>query len=131
MIFGGVFTKFPKLRVAFAHGGGSFPYTLGRIEHGFDVRPDLVAIDNPIPPRSYLDKFWVDSLVHDPKTLRYLIDIMGNDKVCMGSDYPFPLGEHHPGKLIEELNFENDLREKLLYKNAYEWLNLKDQNMSG
>jgi aminocarboxymuconate-semialdehyde decarboxylase len=69
--------------------------------------------------------------VHDPKTLRYLIDIMGNDKVCMGSDYPFPLGEHHPGKLIEELNFENDLREKLLYKNAYEWLNLKDQNMSG
>ena len=50
MIFGGVFEKFPKLRVAFAHGGGSFPFTIGRIEHGFEVRPDLVAVDNTIIP---------------------------------------------------------------------------------
>ncbi len=68
MIFGGVFEKFPKLRVAFAHGGGSFPYTLGRIEHGFDVRPDLVAVDNKNTPGNYLGKFWVDSLVHDKKS---------------------------------------------------------------
>ena len=124
MIFGGVFTKFPKLRVAFAHGGGSFPYTLGRIEHGFDVRPDLVAIDNPNSPRNYLDKFWVDSLVHDSKTLNYLIDVMGHNKVCLGSDYPFPLGEHHPGKLIEGMHFEPSVKEKLLYKNANDWLGL-------
>src|SRR5262249_7547522 len=63
MIFGGVFERFPKLRVAFAHGGGSFPMILGRIQHGFDCRPDLCAIDNKRPPRDYLGHFWLDSLV--------------------------------------------------------------------
>ena len=60
MIFSGVFERFPKLRVAFAHGGGSFPFTIGRIEHGFNVRPDLCAIDNDVNPRNYLGKFWID-----------------------------------------------------------------------
>lgn len=122
MIFGGVFEKFPQLRVAFAHGGGSFPFTIGRIEHGFDVRPDLVAIDNPVSPRSYIGKFWVDSLVHDASAMKYIIDVMGEDKVCLGSDYPFPLGEHVPGKLIEEMKFDNTVTEKLLSKNALRWL---------
>lgn len=125
MIFGGVFQKFPKLRVAFAHGGGSFPFTIGRIEHGFNVRPDLVAVDNAINPRNYLDKFWLDSLVHDENALHYLLNLMGNEKICMGSDYPFPLGEHHPGKLIEETNLSTDIKEKLLYKNAMDWLGLQ------
>ena len=124
MIFGGVFEKFPKLRVAFAHGGGSFPLTIGRIEHGFNVRPDLVAVDNPINPRDYIGKFWIDSLVHDPAALKYIIKVMGGDNICLGSDYPFPLGEHHPGLLIEQLNFEEELKEKLFFKNANEWLNL-------
>ena len=124
MIFGGVFEKFPKLRVAFAHGGGSFPLTIGRIEHGFNVRPDLVAVDNPINPRDYIGKFWIDSLVHDPAALKYIIKVMGGDNICLGSDYPFPLGEEHPGLLIEQLNFEEELKEKLFFKNANEWLNL-------
>ena len=124
MIFGGVFEKFPTLRVAFAHGGGSFPITMGRIEHGFTVRPDLVAIDNPINPRDYIGKFWIDSLVHDDKALRYIIDVMGEDKICLGSDYPFPLGELHPGKLIENMGFGKELSEKLLFNNAKDWLKL-------
>lgn len=124
MIFGGVFEKFPKLRVAFAHGGGSFPITIGRIEHGFNVRPDLVAIDNPINPRDYIGKFWIDSLVHDDKAMQYIIDVMGEDNICLGSDYPFPLGEHHPGLLIEQMAFEKELREKLLFKNANQWLGI-------
>ena len=62
MIFGGVFEKFPRLKVAFAHGGGSFPMTLGRIEHGFQVRPDLCAIDNDKNPRDYIGKFYLDTL---------------------------------------------------------------------
>ncbi|MBO9632106.1 MAG: amidohydrolase [Chitinophagaceae bacterium] len=122
MIFGGVFEKFPKLRVAFAHGGGSFPFTIGRIQHGFDVRPDLVAIDNPVSPREYLGKFWVDSLVHDASAMKYIIEVMGEDNICLGSDYPFPLGEHVPGKLIEEMKLEQALTEKLLSKNALRWL---------
>ncbi len=129
MIFAGVFEKFPKLRVAFAHGGGAFPYTLGRIEHGFKVRPDLTAVDNPINPREYLGKFWVDSLVHDKKAFAYLVDLVGVDRICMGSDYPFPLGEHKPGRLIEKMGLGGKNTRKLLYRNALEWLGLKEKNL--
>ncbi|MCW3073867.1 MAG: amidohydrolase [Flaviaesturariibacter sp.] len=124
IIFGGILEKFPKLRIAFAHGGGSFPYTLGRIEHGYAVRPDLVQIDNTVNPRDYLGKFWVDSLVHDEKAFSFLRESMTDDKICLGSDYPFPLGEHRPGELIERLNLDKEPAEKLLYKNAYDWLGL-------
>lgn len=129
MIFGGVMQQFPKLRIAFAHGGGSFPLTIGRIEHGFNVRPDLLAIDNPINPRDYIGRFWIDSLVHDEKAMKYIIDVMGENNICLGSDYPFPLGEHHPGKMIEGMNFENDLKEKLLYKNAQNWLGMQNADL--
>jgi aminocarboxymuconate-semialdehyde decarboxylase len=122
MIFSGVFEKFPKLRVAFAHGGGSFPLTIGRIEHGFKVRPDLVAVDNPKNPRDYIGKFWIDSLVHDQEAMNYIIKVMGDDSICLGSDYPFPLGEHHPGSLIEIMEMRNEVKEKLLFKNAMNWL---------
>lgn len=122
MIFGGVFAKYPKIRVAFAHGGGSFPATIGRINHGFEVRPDLCAIDNDVLPSNYIGQFWIDSLVHDPKALDFIIDVMGADKICLGSDYPFPLGEHHPGKLIEQQIADTTIKEQLLYKNAQDWL---------
>jgi len=126
MIFGGVFEKFPELKVAFAHGGGSFPLTIGRIEHGFDVRPDLVAIDNAINPRDYIGKFWIDSLVHDEKAFRFIVDVMGEDKICLGSDYPFPLGEHHPGKMIEGMKLGDGLKGKLLHANARNWLGINN-----
>lgn len=125
MIFGGVFEKFPKLRVCFAHGGGSFPATLGRIEHGFNVRPDLVAIDNPINPRNYLGKFFVDSLVHDETTLKFVVDLMGEDFVTLGTDYPFPLGDLTPGRMIEQSQlFNQGQKDKILWKNALKWLDL-------
>ena len=130
MIFGGIFEKFPKLRVAFAHGGGSFPFTIGRIEHGFNVRPDLVAINNKINPRSYLNKFWLDSLVHDENSLQYLINLMGENQICLGSDYPFPLGELQPGKLIEDSIIPPNIKEKLFYKNAWDWLGLNATEFS-
>jgi aminocarboxymuconate-semialdehyde decarboxylase len=122
MIFGGVFEQFPKLRVAFAHGGGSFPFTIGRIEHGFNVRPDLCAIDNPVNPRDYLGRFWIDALVHDPKALEYVVDVIGQDKVCMGSDYPFPLGEHRPGSLIKSMAYTDAQKTQLLWDNGMQWL---------
>lgn len=122
MIFGGVFENYPKLRVAFAHGGGSFPSTISRIEHGFNVRPDLCAIDNDKSPRSYLGKFWIDSLVHDERILDYLIDLVGAEKIALGSDYPFPLGEGVPGQLIEHMPYSDTTKEWLLYKSANAWL---------
>lgn len=125
MIFGGVFERHPNLKVAFAHGGGSFPFTIGRIEHGYNVRPDLCAIDNEVNPREYLGKFWIDALTHDDKALKYIVDIMGENKICMGSDYPFPLGEHHPGKLIESIDeFSKAQKDKLLFENALDWMGI-------
>ena len=124
MIFGGVFERLPKLRVAFAHGGGSFPATIGRIEHGFNVRPDLCAVDNAINPREYLGKFYLDSLVHDPKMLDYIIELMGEDKIALGTDYPFPLGELEPGKLIHSMDYSDERKAKLLAENAFDWLGL-------
>ncbi len=130
MIFGGIFEKLPKLKVAFAHGGGSFPLTIGRIEHGFISRPDLCAIDNPVNPRNYLGKFYVDSLVHDANALRYLIQLFGANKIALGSDYPFPLGEQIPGTLIESMpNLDYAAKEWLLYKSACNWLGISDVSL--
>ncbi len=125
LIFGGVFEQFPRLRIAFAHGGGSFPFTLGRIEHGFKVRPDLVAVDNAVNPRDYIGKFWVDSLVHNKRSLEFLLDTIGEDNICIGSDYPFPLGEHRPGKLIEKMDLKKKTKKKLFAENAENWLGIK------
>ncbi|MEB2340923.1 MAG: amidohydrolase family protein [Flavobacteriia bacterium] len=122
MIFSGLFEKLPKLRVAFAHGGGSFPGTFGRIQHGFDVRPDLCAVDNPVPPRDHLGKFWVDSLVHDPVMLQYVVDLVGPERVALGTDYPFPLGELEPGKLIRSMPWDEARKEMLLGGAALQWL---------
>ncbi len=128
LIFSGVLEKCKNLRICFAHGGGSFPYTLGRIEHGFKVRPDLCAVDSERNPREYLGKFWLDSLVHDRLMLEYLVKLFGADKIALGTDYPFPLGESEPGKLIESGEFSEEAKAKLLHGAALRWLNL-DKNL--
>lgn len=132
LIFGGVFERYPNIRFAFAHGGGSFPATIARIQHGFDVRPDLCAVDNNVPPVAYLGKFFCDSLVHSPETLQFLVSLVGARRVCLGTDYPFPLGELEPGKLIESADmFSAADRAAMLGGNALEWLGLSaDRFMS-
>ncbi len=124
LIFGGVLERFPKLRICLAHGGGSFPYTIGRIEHGFNMRPDLVAIDNPRNPRDYFGKIYFDSCVHDPRALRYLIDTVGIETVMLGTDYPFPLGEQEPGSGITALGLDEAAQARLFHGTALEWLGL-------
>jgi aminocarboxymuconate-semialdehyde decarboxylase len=137
MMFGGVFERFPKLRVAFAHGGGAFPFTIGRIEHAFHVRPDLVTTDNKTNPRKYLARanekggvtparFYVDSLVHDPDALKLLLKLFGAQRIALGSDYPFPLGEAHPGELIESMKeLSSKDQAQLLSGTAREFLGMK------
>jgi aminocarboxymuconate-semialdehyde decarboxylase len=124
MIFGGIFEKLPNLRVMFAHAGGSFLPTIGRIEHGFNCRPDLVAIDNNFNPRNYISKFWVDSITHDPLMLEYVLKLQGSKKVMLGSDYPFPLGDLEIGKFIEEMNLSEQVKEDVFCNSVLEWLDL-------
>jgi aminocarboxymuconate-semialdehyde decarboxylase len=124
LVFGGVLERLPKLKICLAHGGGSFPYTIGRIEHGFNMRPDLVATDNPRNPREYLDRLYFDSWVADPRALRYLIDTCGVSRVMLGTDYPFPLGEQTPGAGIEALQLGEAEQARLYHGTALEWLGL-------
>ena len=124
LIFSGTLERLPNLRICFAHGGGSFPATLGRIDHGFNVRPDLFT-DNQHSPRKYLNKMYFDSLVHEPAKLDYLIKLVGADQVMLGTDYPFPLGEIEPGKLIESMPYDDSIREMLFNGAALNWLNLE------
>jgi aminocarboxymuconate-semialdehyde decarboxylase len=119
----GLLVRHPGLRLCFAHGGGAFPALLGRIQHGFDCRPDLVATktcgvtptqhfsgETPSRPSAGLEasqgQIWIDSLVHDPDLMEYVIRKLGPggaDRIVLGSDYPFPLGEVPvAGKMLTE-----------------------------
>lgn len=125
MIFGGVLERLPGLRVCFAHAGGSFLPTIGRVQHGFDCRPDLVALDNPVSPKHYLGKFWVDCITHDPVMLKYVIDMVGIDKVTLGSDYPFPLGDLEIGAFIEEMSLPDEAKQQIFASNTLDWLGIE------
>ena len=124
MIFGGVLERLPDLRVNFSHAGGSFLPTIGRVEHGFNCRPDLVAIDNDVNPREYIGKFWVDSITHDPLLLKYVLEMQGSKRITLGSDYPFPLGDLEIGAYINEMGLSDDIVEDIFCNATLEWLDL-------
>lgn len=126
MMFGGIFDKFPRLKVMFVHAGGSFPHTLGRITHGYNCRPDLVNVNNVKSPREYIGKFWIDAITHDPDALRYVLKLFGADKIAHGTDYPFPLGDLEHGKMIEEMDdLDSETKEKIFAGAALEFLGLE------
>tara|TARA_B100000925_G_C21958949_1_gene452470 strand:+ start:105 stop:1118 length:1014 start_codon:yes stop_codon:yes gene_type:complete len=128
LTMGGVMDKYPDLKICFAHGGGSVPGTIGRIDHGFDVRPDLCQTQSKTPPSEWLKKIYVDSLVHDEDALKLLIKKFGVQRIALGTDYPFPLGELQPGKLIESMtHLTHDQRAWMSHKAALAFLGL-DEN---
>jgi aminocarboxymuconate-semialdehyde decarboxylase len=125
MILGGAFDKLPReLNICFAHGGGSFPYLLGRLENAWHRR-DVVRGESRHPPSHYLDRFSVDSAVFDHRALRLLIDTMGPDHIMVGSDAPFPLGEARIGELVRSMpGISEDVRAKILTGNAEKFFGL-------
>lgn len=125
MILGGAFDRLPKnLRLCFAHGGGSFAFLLGRLENAWHNR-ELARGKSAYPPSHYVERFSVDSAVFDPRALRLLVEVMGEDRVMLGSDYPFPLGELRVGKLIRDMQgLDDGARDKLLAGNARRFLGL-------
>ena len=130
LIFSGVLERLPRLRICFAHGGGAFPATIGRIDHGFKVRPDLCAMDNPHSPRKYLSRLYFDSLVHEAAKLDYLVKLVGADQIMLGSDYPFPLGEHRPGELIESMPYDDAIKSMLFHGAALNWLSMQESKFN-
>lgn len=114
----------PTLKICFAHGGGSFAWLLGRVDNAWKHR-DIVRQDCPALPSSYARRFHVDSAVFDPGALRLLLDVMGDERVMLGSDYPFPLGEQRIGALVREAPFLDEaVRARLLRGNAESFFGL-------
>ncbi len=143
LLLGGVLERHPRLRVCLAHGGGALPFTLGRVRHGYRVRPDLCATDCPAEPGSFVGRLWADSLVHDPRALRLLVDVVGEDRVLLGTDYPFPLGEvsgfagAYPGRAVDRAypeeggeDGDHGRRRKILFDNAAEFLRLDERQFA-
>ena len=127
LIFSGTMEKLPNLKVMLSHAGGSFIPTIGRLEHGFNCRPDLVAIDNKINPREYLGKFWVDCITHDIDMLKFIVNAVGSEKVCLGTDYPFPLGDLEIGKFIEDSDLPKQDIDNIFCNSTLDWLGLSKQ----
>jgi aminocarboxymuconate-semialdehyde decarboxylase len=125
LILSGAFERLPRsLKLCFAHGGGSFPYLLGRVDNAWRNR-DVVRADCPHLPSSYLDRFHVDAAVFSEDALAFLVRIMGAERVMLGSDYPFPLGEQRVGNLIRShRELPATVREQLLHGNARRFFGL-------
>ncbi len=101
LILSGTLARHPGLRIVLAHGGGFFPYQIGRLDHGWAARPRLREAC-PEPPSFYLRQIWCDSLVHSPMALRFLVERVGEDHVVLGTDHPFDMGDDAPlGSLRE------------------------------
>ncbi len=127
LILSGAFERLPRsLRLCFAHGGGSFAFLLGRVENAW-LQRDIVRVDCPNPPSSYLDRFYVDSAVFSPESLQLVVDVMGEDRVLLGSDHPFPLGEEDIGQLVGTHDrLDATVKAKILGGNAAKFLALED-----
>ena len=127
LILSGAFDKLPSsLRICFAHGGGSFAFLLGRLENAWEHHP--VAHGNcELRPKHYLDRFYVDSAVFDQRALHFLVETMGTERVMLGSDYPFPLGEHGIGSLIRGSRLSPAEKSLLLGGNASKFLGLSTE----
>lgn len=131
MILGGTFDKVSgDLRIAFAHGGGSFAFWLGRVENAWYKRADVIATSAK-PPSHYLDRFYVDSVVFDPSALATLTSVLGTDRVLLGSDYPYPLGERPVGQVVRDADFLSpDEQAALLGGNAARFLGLRAEQLA-
>lgn len=124
LINSGAFDRLPKnLRICFAHGGGSFAFLLGRLENAWHHHP-VARGKSELPPSHYVNRFFVDSAVFDQNALQLLVQVMGSERVVLGSDYPFPLGEERIGRLVRDSKLSPDVKAKILGTNAHCWLNL-------
>ncbi|MGE4338926.1 MAG: amidohydrolase family protein [Pigmentiphaga sp.] len=125
LILSGAFERIPEsLKLCFAHGGGSFAFLLGRVDNAWQNR-DIIRQDCPRLPSEYVGRFYVDSAVFDPRSLRLLVDVMGEDRVLLGSDYPYPLGEQAVGHLVANAGLSEAAQRKIRHDNAMAFFNLE------
>jgi len=112
IIFSGLLDQFPNLNICLPHAGGAFPYLIGRLNHGWKVREECRTVKKA--PSSYLRRFTYDTISHAPESLRYLIELVGTDRVMLGSDYCFDMGYERPVKVVTALKLSRNDQEKIL-----------------
>lgn len=126
LILSGVMEAFPRLKILLAHGGGALPSLRGRLDRGFNMRPEINKVISQ-PPSEYLKRFYFDTIAHDPALLRGLVDFAGADHVLLGSDYPFDMGNERPPDLVRAAGLGAEAEEKILGGNATPLLGLGGQ----
>jgi len=123
MILKGMFEKYPNLRLCLSHGGGLLAFNIWRLDHSYGLRPDFKKI-LPQKPSAYLKKLYFDSIVHSAAALQYLIQVVGAERVVIGTDYPMAMGDFAPIQKIKQLNLTDEERSQVLDTNAAKALNL-------
>ena len=118
LIFGGVLDRHPGLKVCLTHGGGFLPYQIGRMDRGFDAVGKLTRTNLESAPSTLLRRFYYDSVVHGGEALRFLVERVGADRVVLGSDYPFPMGDPDPVRTVREAGLSEDAANAVLGGNA-------------
>jgi len=123
MMLKGMFEKYPNLRLCLSHGGGLLAFNIWRLDHSYGLRPDLKKILSQ-KPSAALKKFYFDSIVHSATALQYLIQVVGADRVVIGTDYPMGMGDFEPIRKIELLSLTDEERSQVFGANAARALNL-------
>ena len=124
LILSGVMQAHPRLKILLAHGGGALPYLRGRLDRGFRTRPEISKVIAQ-PPTAYLKCFYFDSITHDPAVLRGLVEFAGEDRILLGSDYPFDMGDEKPPELVRAAGLESEVEARILGGNAARLLGLE------
>jgi len=122
LILSGVMEAYPRLKILLAHGGGALPYLHGRLDLGFQQRPEINKVISK-PPTEYLKQFYFDTITHDPIVLKSLVDLVGADRVLLGSDYPFDMGNENPVELVRAAKLGTENEKMILSENAQRLLN--------
>jgi len=117
LILGGTLDRFPGLAVVLVHGGGFLPYHIGRFDRAHATRPEA-RVDAAGLPSRYLRRFLYDTLVQRSDALRYLVQLVGHDRVLLGSDHPFWMGDPDPLRIVREAGLDPATEAAILGENA-------------
>jgi aminocarboxymuconate-semialdehyde decarboxylase len=123
MILAGMFEKYPNLKLCLSHGGGLLAFNIWRLDHSFGLRRDLQQ-QLPHKPSGYLKRLYFDTIVHSVAALQYLVEVVGADRVVIGTDYPMAMGDFDPVRKISELDLSDTQRALVLGDNAKIALNI-------
>jgi aminocarboxymuconate-semialdehyde decarboxylase len=124
LIFSGVLDRFPRLKICLGQAGGYLPYIMGRLDHGYDVRPECKRLAKG-KPSDYLRRFYYDTIIFSPRALAFMIDTVGLDRVMLGSDFPFDMGHTDVRPDLAALGLSEEQRSWLRYRTAAEFFGVE------